>query len=145
MFRTIWTELREAFDLFDRNRDGRITAPELETVMRSLRLEPTDDELTNMIKQADIDGNIWSTLVSPSVCLCLSLCFCLSDCVSFSVTFCVSSSLPLQSLFPSPSSPVLVYFLFDLVLPSDLRISFSPLLFQLSHSFLISFSLCMCL
>lgn len=51
------TELREAFDLFDRNKVGRITDEDLKTVMESLRLQPSEAEIKNMISQADIDGN----------------------------------------------------------------------------------------
>lgn len=52
----VWTEYREAFDLFDKDRDGSITTSELGVVMRSLGQEPTVKELENMIKEIDEDG-----------------------------------------------------------------------------------------
>ena len=50
-------EYREAFSLFDKDGDGRITAQELGVVMRSLGQDPTDDELRDMIQEVDDDGN----------------------------------------------------------------------------------------
>lgn len=52
----VWTEYREAFDLFDKDGDGSITTSELGVVMRSLGQEPTVKELENMIKEIDEDG-----------------------------------------------------------------------------------------
>ncbi|XP_029634784.2 neo-calmodulin-like [Octopus sinensis] len=50
-------EYREAFTMFDRDKDGRITAKELGTVLRSLGQNPTEVELRDMINEVDIDGN----------------------------------------------------------------------------------------
>lgn len=50
-------EFKDAFSLFDKNGDGRITSDELGTVMKSLGQEPTDKEVRDMIKEVDIDGN----------------------------------------------------------------------------------------
>ncbi|XP_057959223.1 calmodulin-like protein 11 [Malania oleifera] len=50
-------EFREAFCLFDRDGDGRITVEELATVIRSLDQNPTDQELQEMITEVDADGN----------------------------------------------------------------------------------------
>lgn len=50
-------ELKEAFRLFDKDLDGRITATELGIVMRSLGQRPTDTELKNMVTMVDQDGN----------------------------------------------------------------------------------------
>eukprot|EP00249_Psilotum_nudum_P012010 c23528_g1_i1 orf=199-648(+) len=50
-------ELREAFNLFDKDRNGSITMEELGTVMRSLGQNPTKTELQNMINEVDVDGN----------------------------------------------------------------------------------------
>lgn len=49
-------EFREAFSLFDKDGDGRITAIELGTVMRSLGQHPSDVELNDMINEVDTDG-----------------------------------------------------------------------------------------
>jgi Ca2+-binding EF-hand superfamily protein len=49
-------DLREAFDLFDIDRDGRITPVELLRVMNALRLETSEQEIRDMITRADIDG-----------------------------------------------------------------------------------------
>ncbi|KAA0186433.1 Calmodulin variant [Fasciolopsis buskii] len=50
-------DLREAFILFDVNRDGRITASELHAVLRFLGIQTTQAEVCQMIKDADCDGN----------------------------------------------------------------------------------------
>ncbi|CAG2172353.1 unnamed protein product, partial [Oppiella nova] len=50
-------EFKEAFMLFDKDLDGRITATELGIVMRSLGQRPTDIELKNMVTMVDQDGN----------------------------------------------------------------------------------------
>ena len=52
------SELQAAFDMFDQNKDGRITTTELQSVMVNLRLEPTEDELQDMIKRFDQDGRM---------------------------------------------------------------------------------------
>ena len=49
--------MKEAFALFDKDGDGKITTRELGTVMRSLGQNPTEDELQDMLNNADIDGN----------------------------------------------------------------------------------------
>jgi calmodulin len=50
-------EFREAFNIFDKDGDGRITAKELGTVMRSLGQNPSEAELQDMVNQVDLDGN----------------------------------------------------------------------------------------
>ncbi|XP_071796283.1 neo-calmodulin-like [Asterias amurensis] len=50
-------ELKNAFDVFDKDGNGFITSKELGSVMRSLGQNPTDAELHTMINQADLDGN----------------------------------------------------------------------------------------
>ncbi|GFN98980.1 calmodulin [Plakobranchus ocellatus] len=50
-------EFREAFHMFDKDGDGRITAKELGTVLRSLGQNPTETELRDMINEVDADGN----------------------------------------------------------------------------------------
>ena len=43
--------------MFDKNKDGKITIMELANVMRSLNLDPTEEELKEMIDEVDLDGN----------------------------------------------------------------------------------------
>ncbi|KAF9465904.1 calmodulin-like protein [Collybia nuda] len=50
-------EFREAFSLFDKDKDGTISSHELGTVMRSLGQNPTEAELQDMINEVDIDRN----------------------------------------------------------------------------------------
>ncbi|XP_068650035.1 calmodulin-like protein 11 [Aristolochia californica] len=50
-------EFQEAFCLFDKDGDGRITIDELATVIRSLGQTPTEEELHDMIREVDVDGN----------------------------------------------------------------------------------------
>jgi len=50
-------ELKIAFSYFDRNCDGSIEADELGAVMKALGYKVTHDELIEMIKLADLDGN----------------------------------------------------------------------------------------
>lgn len=50
-------EMKEAFALFDKNGDGKISAKELGTVMRSLGQNPTDADIQDLVKKADTDGN----------------------------------------------------------------------------------------
>ena len=51
------TEFKAAFELFDRDRDGAINNNELGTVMRNLGQNPSEEELREMIKEIDLDGN----------------------------------------------------------------------------------------
>ncbi|PUZ37085.1 hypothetical protein GQ55_9G089400 [Panicum hallii var. hallii] len=48
---------QEAFSLFDKNGDGCITMEELAAVTRSLGLDPSDQELNDMMSEVDMDGN----------------------------------------------------------------------------------------
>jgi len=50
-------EFKEAFCLFDKDGDGRITSQELGIVMQSLGQHPTQEELIDMINEMDVDGN----------------------------------------------------------------------------------------
>ncbi|KAL4237939.1 hypothetical protein ACF0H5_002649 [Mactra antiquata] len=50
-------EFKEAFSLFDKDGDGRVTSKELGTVMRSLGQNPTESELLDMVNEVDTDGN----------------------------------------------------------------------------------------
>lgn len=50
-------ELREAFKVFDKDQDGLISAAELRHVMISLGEKLTDEEVEQMIREADLDGD----------------------------------------------------------------------------------------
>ncbi|KAM3145871.1 hypothetical protein pb186bvf_002166 [Paramecium bursaria] len=50
-------ELIEAFKVFDRDGNGLISAAELRHVMTNLGEKLTDDEVDEMIREADIDGD----------------------------------------------------------------------------------------
>ncbi|CAM0949057.1 unnamed protein product [Alopecurus aequalis] len=50
-------EFREAFAFFDKDGDGRISAEELSTVVRSLGQSPTPEQLRDMVRDVDADGN----------------------------------------------------------------------------------------
>lgn len=50
-------EYEEAFEMFDKDKDGTISAYELATAMRSLGQEPTDHEVQEMIAEVDLDGD----------------------------------------------------------------------------------------
>lgn len=62
---------REAFRVFDRNGDGFISAPELRLVMTNLGEKLTDEEVEDMIREADLDGD---GVVSYSGKYLLSIC-----------------------------------------------------------------------
>ncbi|KAG8649749.1 calmodulin-like protein 11 isoform X2 [Manihot esculenta] len=50
-------EFQEAFCLLDKDGDGRITFDELATAIKSLELNPTEEELQRMINEVDVNGN----------------------------------------------------------------------------------------
>jgi len=50
-------DLRAVFSYFDRNKNGNIEADELGSVMSSLGYQATEEELRDMINEADRDGN----------------------------------------------------------------------------------------
>lgn len=50
-------ELREAFRVFDKDGNGFISAAELRHVMTNLGEKLTDEEVDEMIREADIDGD----------------------------------------------------------------------------------------
>lgn len=52
-----YEEIKEAFQVFDKDNDGFITIKELATVMRSLGHNPTETELLDLIQQYDRDGS----------------------------------------------------------------------------------------
>ena len=57
------TDLIDAFDLFDKNKDGQISTSELGPVMRALGQKPSTDRLEQIMKKADTSGvyiKVWS-------------------------------------------------------------------------------------
>ncbi|GAB4826423.1 Probable calcium-binding protein cml11 [Ancistrocladus abbreviatus] len=50
-------KLREIFRSFDRNDDGKLTQLELGSVLRSLDLKPSEDQLESLIQAADQNNN----------------------------------------------------------------------------------------
>jgi calmodulin len=50
-------KIREAFKVFDRDNNGFISAAELRHVMTSIGEKLTDDEVDEMIREADQDGD----------------------------------------------------------------------------------------
>jgi len=49
--------LKEAFALFDRDRDGEINTEELAKVMRTHGFDPTEEDLKDMIRNVDTNAN----------------------------------------------------------------------------------------
>lgn len=50
-------ELKEAFKVFDKDQNGYISASELRNVMMNLGEKLTDEEVDQMIREADLDGD----------------------------------------------------------------------------------------
>ena len=50
-------EIREAFHVFDKDGNGYISSAELRHVMTNLGEKLTDDEVDEMIREADTDGD----------------------------------------------------------------------------------------
>ena len=50
-------ELKSAFDLFDKNKDGILSTAELGSVLKNIGLSPTEEELNDIINEVDMDGN----------------------------------------------------------------------------------------
>ncbi|KAM0332608.1 hypothetical protein ACHAQA_002892 [Verticillium albo-atrum] len=50
-------ELVAAFEVFDKDGSGSVSSSELRSVLISLGQKHTDDEIDEMVKHADLDGN----------------------------------------------------------------------------------------
>src|ERR1700677_4130406 len=66
-------EIREAFKVFDRDNNGFISAAELRHVMTSIGEKLTDDEVDEMIREADQDGDGRIDCMSMIDCLVSAL------------------------------------------------------------------------
>ena len=53
-------DFQDIFDQFDKDKDGKISAKELENAMVSMGQNPTNEEITEMMEEADLnkDGKI---------------------------------------------------------------------------------------
>ncbi|KAL1660558.1 hypothetical protein GGF50DRAFT_62927 [Schizophyllum commune] len=54
---TVPSEVKDAFESFDRDGNGMITVDELRGVMHSLNRRPTDEQIMEMIDKVDVDGD----------------------------------------------------------------------------------------
>lgn len=52
----MFTEYQDAFNFFDKDKNGYITTRELGAIMRSLGQNPTENELQDMVNEVDYDG-----------------------------------------------------------------------------------------
>merc|ERR1719361_3207693 len=52
------TEIEQTFKVFDKNGDGKITFDELKEVLTELGEEVTDKDVMDMIKDADLNGDV---------------------------------------------------------------------------------------
>ena len=50
-------ELRAAFDVFDTDKNGTISVEELRGLMKKVGVELTEDEVSQLVEEADKDGN----------------------------------------------------------------------------------------
>lgn len=53
-----FTDLRTAFDLLDRNRDGRVTANELQFMLKNLGINVRDEIINDLIREASHSGKL---------------------------------------------------------------------------------------
>ena len=57
-YRLYFPEFKEAFDLFDMNGDGHISAVELGKVLQAIGQNPTESTIKEVMKKADKDGQL---------------------------------------------------------------------------------------
>ena len=50
-------QIKQTFQLFDKDNDGEITVKEIGAVLRKLKQNPTDNEVESMVRELDHDGN----------------------------------------------------------------------------------------
>jgi calmodulin len=54
----LFSDLKQAFEMFDKNNDGKISSEELGCVLRALGHEHSHKEVEDMIKNADTNGEL---------------------------------------------------------------------------------------
>ena len=77
-------DIIEVFKVFDNDGNGYITAAELRHVMTNLEEKLTDEEIDEMINEADIDGDgqiSYNEFVSVNVVLAARLGLCVAACL----------------------------------------------------------------
>ncbi|CAF1147291.1 unnamed protein product [Adineta steineri] len=55
--KTQMKELRDAFDMFDRDQSGSISSSELKQLLIALNFKPTENLLRKVMREMDADGN----------------------------------------------------------------------------------------
>ena len=68
--RSYLTDFKEAFALLDKDGDGTINTKELGVLMRSLGENPTEQELEEIIREIDMDGNCTHLVFYPLLLYC---------------------------------------------------------------------------
>ena len=63
-------ELRQAFDMFDRDKGGSISTRELGYTMRAMGMNPTEAEILDLLCEFDSDNN--GTIEFEEFCLMMS-------------------------------------------------------------------------
>uniref|UniRef100_A0A5F7ZB25 Calmodulin 1 n=1 Tax=Macaca mulatta TaxID=9544 RepID=A0A5F7ZB25_MACMU len=89
-------EIREAFRVFDKDGNGYISAAELRHVMTNLGEKLTDEEVDEMIREADIDGDGQGTAATAA-----SASWSASTSRFSVVTWCRFLTSVLRALFPA--------------------------------------------
>ena len=51
----MFVELRSAFDIFDKNKDGTITVDEIKSIFTAFDMESNDEQISKLMKEADIE------------------------------------------------------------------------------------------
>lgn len=54
----LFSDMKQAFDLFDKNNDGRISSEELGRVLRTLGHDYSNDQVQEMISNVDTNGKL---------------------------------------------------------------------------------------
>lgn len=69
------TDLRTAFDLLDRNQDGRVTANELQFMLKNLGIVVRDELIDDLIKEASHGGKYIFCVLLTMYCITKSKTF----------------------------------------------------------------------